>query len=113
MRRNIVFEVPGNPFWEGVGFFCAFWFQSGVRVGFWRFENESKKNMKKRSCETRKRCGEFGGQPLRIIQFQDPGNMKGIGALQSCRKGTVADLLIQNGLGRFQWIDSLAKKITN
>ena len=34
----------------------------------------------------------IGCQPLRIIQFQDPRIMKGIGALQSCRKGTVADI---------------------
>ena len=35
---------------------------------------------------------DLGCQPLRIIQFQDPRIMKGIGALQSCRKGTVADV---------------------
>ena len=62
--------------------FWVFWFQNEVRVDFWRFENESKKNMKKRSCKTRERCKELGGQPLRIIQFQDPGIMKGIGTLQ-------------------------------
>ena len=53
------------------------------------------KNMKKRGCKPCKSCKSFGGQPLRILQFYDHGIMKGIGALQSCRKGTVADLSIE------------------
>ena len=85
--RSREFILEG--FWSS---FCIFWIQNVVRVDFGMFENVSNKKKEKRPCGPRKPCRGLGGQPLIILQFQDPGIMKGSGALQSCRKGTVADI---------------------